>query len=92
MKRLIGGMSFLGMILVATLAFASVPSVSVDEQTKIKIDQSFNQLPLRFEKNEGQTSDEVKFLSRGKGYTMFFTPTESAAMALRICEPLIRRE
>ncbi len=34
-------------------------------------------MPLRFEKNEGQVSGEVKFLSKGNGYTMYLTPTES---------------
>ena len=30
-------------------------------------------LPLTFEANQGQTSSQVKFLSRGKGYTAFLT-------------------
>src|SRR5262245_50899800 len=33
-------------------------------------------LPLIFELNAGQTSPEVKFLSRGAGYTLFLTPAE----------------
>jgi uncharacterized repeat protein (TIGR01451 family) len=33
-------------------------------------------LPLIFELNAGQTSSEVKFLSRGAGYTLFLTPAE----------------
>jgi uncharacterized protein (TIGR03437 family) len=34
-------------------------------------------LPLVFEENRGQTDNRVKFLSRGAGYTMFFTATET---------------
>ncbi|MEK9142651.1 MAG: SBBP repeat-containing protein, partial [Nitrospirota bacterium] len=34
-------------------------------------------LPLQFEANRGQVDDQVKFLARGKGYTLFLTPTES---------------
>jgi len=43
---------------------------------------SFGQLPLQFEANQGQTDAQVKFLARGRGYTMFLTPTE-AVLVLR---------
>jgi len=36
----------------------------------------FYQLPLYFEKNEGQIDASVKYLSRGPGYTFYFTPKE----------------
>ncbi|MCI0540679.1 MAG: hypothetical protein L0Z50_36225, partial [Verrucomicrobiales bacterium] len=36
-----------------------------------------NPLPLVFEANRGQTDSRVKFLSRGSGYTMFFSATET---------------
>ncbi|HXE74776.1 MAG TPA: SBBP repeat-containing protein [Candidatus Xenobia bacterium] len=39
-------------------------------------------LPLSFEPNQGQTNPEVRFLSRGQGYTLFLTPTE-AVLALQ---------
>ncbi|HKV37362.1 MAG TPA: SBBP repeat-containing protein [Pyrinomonadaceae bacterium] len=39
--------------------------------------QQFYQLPMSFELNRGQTDSEVKFLSRGKGYMLFLTATES---------------
>lgn len=47
-----------------------------------EITQAYAKLPLRFEKNRGQTDDRVKFLSRGTGYTLFLMPTE-AVLALR---------
>ena len=34
-------------------------------------------LPLSFEANQGQTDDQVKFMSRGSGYTLFLTATEA---------------
>jgi hypothetical protein len=34
-------------------------------------------MPLQFEANHGQVDAQVKFLARGKGYTLFLTPTES---------------
>ena len=40
------------------------------------------QLPLSFEINQGQTDDEVKFFSRGSGYTLFLTASE-AVLSLR---------
>ncbi len=49
----------------------------VDAKTRLKVENAFAKMPLRFEKNEGQTSNEVKFLSKGKGYTMYLTPTEA---------------
>ena len=33
-------------------------------------------LPLHFEVNAGQTDPQVRFLSRGRGYTLFVTPGE----------------
>jgi hypothetical protein len=38
--------------------------------------------PLRFERNDGQTDARVKYVSRGRGYTLFLTPAE-AVLALR---------
>lgn len=38
--------------------------------------------PLFFETNQGQTDPSVKFLARGKGYTVFLTPSE-AVLSLR---------
>ena len=31
-------------------------------------------LPLGFEANQGQVDQQVKFLARGQGYTLFLTP------------------
>jgi uncharacterized repeat protein (TIGR01451 family) len=41
---------------------------------------------LAFEQNQGQTSAEVKFLSRGAGYTVFLTSAD-AVLALRRTRP-----
>jgi len=34
-------------------------------------------VPLSFQPNKGQTDSQVKFLSRGRGYTLFLTATEA---------------
>jgi hypothetical protein len=39
-------------------------------------------LPLSFEANQGQAAESVKFLARGKGYTLFLTGDE-AVLSLR---------
>ena len=46
-----------------------------------QLQASFLSVPLSFEANQGQTDSQVKFLSRGKGYSLFLTPHE-AVLAL----------
>ena len=41
---------------------------------------SYLNLPISFEVNEGQTDPQVKFVSRGRGYSLFLTPRESVLM------------
>lgn len=42
-----------------------------------RINEAYGRVPLHFEANHGQTDDRVKFLTRGRGYTMFLTQTEA---------------
>ena len=44
--------------------------------------ESYGQLPLSFEANQGQTHAAVDFVSRGDGYSLFLQPTE-AVVALQ---------
>ncbi|HEX9945866.1 MAG TPA: hypothetical protein VGG03_27990, partial [Thermoanaerobaculia bacterium] len=44
--------------------------------------KGYGRRPLAFEENRGQTDKQVKFLSRGSGYSPFLTATE-AVLALR---------
>jgi hypothetical protein len=44
--------------------------------------QDLNRLPLSFERNQGQTAAEVRFLARAPGYTVFLTGGE-AVLAMR---------
>jgi hypothetical protein len=34
-------------------------------------------LPISFEAHHGQVDDQVDFIARGAGYSMFLTPTEA---------------
>lgn len=47
-----------------------------------KVSEYYGKLPLSFEANQGQTDPQVKFFSRGQGYSLFLTPTE-AVLGLR---------
>jgi hypothetical protein len=49
---------------------------------KAGVSEAYGKLPRSFERNQGQTDREVKFLSRGSGYTLFLTPRE-AVLKLR---------
>jgi hypothetical protein len=42
-----------------------------------RIVANYGKLPLSFEANQGQADPQVKFLSRGQGYSLFLTPTEA---------------
>jgi len=41
------------------------------------LDPSYGKLPLSFEANRGQSDPQVKFLSRGNGYSLFLTDKEA---------------
>ncbi len=43
---------------------------------KTNIIAQFFNLPISFERNVGQTDPSVKYLARGQGYTLYFTPQE----------------
>jgi hypothetical protein len=47
-----------------------VPSTS-------QVNGGYGQLPLVFEANHGQVDSQVNFLARGRGYSLFLTPTEA---------------
>src|SRR2546426_3678024 len=73
-----------GMVLLLALAQASCApapaprtSTEIPQATKPQVLAAYGKLPLSFEANQGQTEPQVKFLSRGRGYTLFLTHTEA---------------
>jgi len=52
--------------------------------SRAEIQNHYGKLPLSFEANEGQTDQQVKFLSRGPGYGLFLT---SSGLVLTVQEP-----
>jgi beta-propeller repeat-containing protein len=73
-----------GLLLLPTLVSAATAPTPAPAPVwdKPKLMETFGKLPLMFEANRGQTDQQVKFLSRGRGYTLFLTGTE-AVLALR---------
>src|SRR5262245_26125041 len=45
--------------------------------SKAEMEAAYGKLPLSFEANRGQTDGQVKFLSRGHGYGLYLTATET---------------
>jgi len=64
----------------ATTGERAVPKPNASAMSKAK--SALNKLPLSFEPNRGQTDPRVQFLSRGPGYTVFFTK-EGPVMSLK---------
>ena len=58
-------------------AAAAVPPGSPPLTASQLVTATMMGMPLQFEVNHGQVDAQVKFLARGKGYTLFLTPTES---------------
>ncbi len=57
-------------------------SISVAPEARARVVESYGKLPLSFEANRGQSDSQVKYLSRGQGYTLFLTDNE-AVLSLR---------
>lgn len=58
-------------------------TLGVSENKRQQVMASFGKLPLRFEANQGQTDDHVKFLCRGRGYGLFLTSTEVVVSVIK---------
>src|SRR3989441_13178896 len=70
MKVLVG-------VSILALAFAGMVAAEVSKPVKPALLETYGKLPLSFEANDGQADPQVKFLSRGRGYTLFLTSTEA---------------
>jgi uncharacterized protein (TIGR03437 family) len=70
----------LSLLLTAVFAGAQDPSQSALPNSATAA--NYGKLPLSLEPNQGQTDAQVRFVSRGNGYTIFLCPA-SATFALR---------
>ena len=64
-----------------TPAAPEVPKLSPPDD-KPKLIAGYARLPLSLEANRGQADPQVRFLSRGRGYSLFLT-TDEAVLSLR---------
>jgi uncharacterized protein (TIGR03437 family) len=53
-----------------------------DSSARLKVSETYGNLPLSFELNRGQLDAKAKFFARGNGYSLFLTSTE-AVLTLR---------
>src|SRR5712675_1571225 len=65
---------FYGMLAFSFLAGFALPATAV---TDPRVIESYGKLPLQFEANRGQTDKDVRFLSRGPGYSLYLTASEA---------------
>ena len=63
--------------------YAGTTGVTIDQQ----ILETYGKIPLSFEANHGQTNEQVNFLARGSGYTLFLTPSEAV---LSLVKPIVQ--
>ena len=70
----------LPLVLAACAATGAIPTGTsappVSQAAEQQVLATYGKLPLAFEANRGQSDAEVKFLSRGSGYTLFLTSSE----------------
>jgi hypothetical protein len=59
------------------------PSIA-NAALRAKFAEEYGNLPLSFEANQGQSNEEVRFLSRGNGYVLLLTSDEAILQARRI--------
>jgi carbohydrate binding protein with CBM6 domain/beta-propeller repeat-containing protein len=62
------------LVLFPFLAGFILPAAAV---TDARVSESYGKLPLHFEANRGQTDKDVRFLSRGAGYSLYLTADEA---------------
>src|ERR687896_404837 len=59
------------------VVFALVLAAAAPPSLANSVNETYGQLKLHFEANRGQTHDEVRFLARGPGYTLYLTVGEA---------------
>lgn len=58
-------------------ALAKLGLKEPDKATKSQINENYGKLPLRFERNIGQTEQNIDFISHNNNYTLFLSPTKA---------------
>ena len=75
------GRSLLTLSLAAILSVSAAFAQQAAKSVSSALASDYGKLPLSFEANQGQTDAQVKFLSRGQGYSLFLT-NQGAVLSL----------
>src|SRR5207302_1632423 len=73
------------------LAFVTGFALPFAAFAETRVSQSYGKLPLHFEANQGQTHQDVRFLARGAGYSLYLTAGE-AVLVLTKPNPDAKRD
>lgn len=82
-----GGATLLAAVALVACAASRPTEPAATETEKQQIRSEYGKLPLSFEANHGQTDRQVKFLSRGHGYSLFLTPSEAVLRVQKAASP-----
>ena len=66
-------------------------SAEVPEANQHQVVAAYGKVPLSLEANQDQTDAQVKFFSRGCGYTLFLTSTEAVSALQKYAAPMMAR-
>ena len=93
--------SFVALIFLAGGLLLSLPGDPAQAQTenhsaefgltRERVSEAYGKLPLSFEANTGQANQEVRFLSRRPGYTLFLTSSEAVLVFSGISKSKVAR-
>lgn len=83
MKKLLLNVAIAALALIPTGDLRQHSTASKSAAPHLALDAAYGKLPLAFEANEGQLDAEVKFLSRGSGYSLFLTDSEAVLRLTR---------
>src|SRR5208283_2349038 len=72
----------LGLLAMVLAGIPSTAQQSVNLPANARVHADYGKLPLTFEANQGQTDPQVRFVSRGAGYTAFLT-SDGIVLSLR---------
>jgi hypothetical protein len=86
-RRGVLGTAFFGLMLIGFLPkpmaeAAGKESADIQKTTEKQMVEAYRRLPLSFEQNAGQSSNQVEFLARGQDYTLFLTRQAEAVLVL----------
>jgi hypothetical protein len=75
-----------GLVLIVSLlgiALTGIPcsAANLDDGVRMRVSETYGNLPLQFEANRGQTDDQVKFLWRGPARSLFLTASEAVLVS-----------